>query len=160
MVGAGTLRADDPLLDVRLDGYEGHQPHPVVVAGAAPLPKRARIAEREPLVVTTGGNLPWGRPLVVAPDENGLPDLAEMLAGLLAEGYISILAEGGTTLNGALWDLGLVDKGVWYFGAKVAGGGGLPVLAGSFDTLTDAVDVTIEDVRMVGSDIRCEFTRR
>ncbi len=160
MVGAGTLRADDPLLDVRLDGYQGHQPHPVVVAGTTPLPKRARIADREPLVVTTGGNLPWGRPLVVAPDENGLPDLTETLSGLLAEGYVSVLAEGGAALSGALWHLRLVDKGVWYLGAKVAGGSGLPVLAGSLDTLTKAVDVTIENVRMVGPDIRCEFTRR
>ncbi|MGH8875215.1 MAG: bifunctional diaminohydroxyphosphoribosylaminopyrimidine deaminase/5-amino-6-(5-phosphoribosylamino)uracil reductase RibD, partial [Acidimicrobiia bacterium] len=42
MVGAGTLRVDDPLLTVRLDGYEGPQPVPVVVAGRRPLPASAR----------------------------------------------------------------------------------------------------------------------
>ncbi len=160
MIGAGTLRADDPLLNVRLEQYVDHQPHPVVVAGRAPLPRSARLAEREPLVVTTGGDVPWGRSLVVAPDENGLPDLGEVLAGLLEEGYVSVLAEGGATLNSALWRSGLVDRGVWYLGAKVAGGSGRGVLAGSFDTLADGVDVVIENVRMVGPDIRCEFTRR
>ena len=38
MVGAGTLRADDPRLTVRLKGYLGPQPRPVVVAGRKVLP--------------------------------------------------------------------------------------------------------------------------
>ena len=50
MVGAGTLRADDPLLDVRTDGYDGHQPRPVVVGGREPLPPSARLYGRDLLV--------------------------------------------------------------------------------------------------------------
>lgn len=158
MVGANTLRMDDPLLNVRLDGYEGHQPHPVVVKGHQPLPP-ASLAERDPLVVTTTSNIAWGRPVVVEPLANGLPDLTQAMEALRSEGLLSVLAEGGAKLNSALWTAGLVERGVWYIGAKVGGGRGLPVLSGRFDTLTDAQGVSIVDVRMVGPDIRCEFVR-
>lgn len=160
MVGAGTVRLDDPMLTVRLDGYTGHQPHPVVVAGHEPLPKTARIAERNPFVITTSSTVPWGIALQVKPGHDGLPDLKEALEALRSEGLLSILAEGGSTLNSRLWDEDLVDRTVWYLAAKVGGGQGLAVLAGTFDTLTSATDIDIEDIRMVGPDIRCEFTRR
>ena len=46
MVGAGTLRADDPLLTVRLGPEEMAgfvQPRPVIAAGRKPLPPQARL---------------------------------------------------------------------------------------------------------------------
>ncbi|MGA7269664.1 MAG: bifunctional diaminohydroxyphosphoribosylaminopyrimidine deaminase/5-amino-6-(5-phosphoribosylamino)uracil reductase RibD, partial [Acidimicrobiia bacterium] len=43
MIGAGTLRMDDPGLDVRIPGFEGPQPVAVVVAGAGDLPLERRI---------------------------------------------------------------------------------------------------------------------
>ena len=38
-----TIRADDPSLDVRTEGYDGRQPRPVIIAGRTPLPDHARI---------------------------------------------------------------------------------------------------------------------
>ena len=52
MVGAGTVIADDPDLTVRLDGYRGPQPRPVVIAGHRALPPRARLMGRDPIVYT------------------------------------------------------------------------------------------------------------
>src|SRR5690606_1152000 len=46
MIGAGTLRADNPSLTVRLEGYDGPQPRPVVVAGSEPLPPGAQVWQR------------------------------------------------------------------------------------------------------------------
>ena len=53
-----------------------------------------------------------------------------------------------------LLDAGLVDELVWYFGAKVAGGIGMPAFADHFATLGDATEVTVQDVTRIGSDIR------
>lgn len=158
MVGANTLRIDSPALNVRLDGFAGHQPHPVVFKGVRPLPDVA-LSEQDVLVITTSPDIAWGRPLVVAAGPNGLPDLRQGMEALRSEGLLSVLAEGGAKLNAALWAEGLVERGVWYLGAKIGGGQGLPVLSGRFDTLTDAQGVSIVDVRMVGPDIRCEFVR-
>lgn len=43
IIGAGTLIADDPRLDVRLDSFTGRQPRPVVVAGRRPLDRKSVV---------------------------------------------------------------------------------------------------------------------
>jgi riboflavin biosynthesis protein RibD len=68
VIAAGTLREDDPSLDVRLDGYIGPQPRAVVVAGKTPLPVRARLWRRDPIIVSTGPReAPSGEVIEVKP---------------------------------------------------------------------------------------------
>ena len=50
VIGAGTLRSDNPRLDVRIDGYAGRQPRPVIIAGSSPLPDNAVVYERDPML--------------------------------------------------------------------------------------------------------------
>ena len=155
MVGAGTLRSDDPRLTVRISGHRGPQPVPVVVAGRSPLPRVRKLWDRHPLIVAP-------RPLdafppdrqVVAPGEGGLVDLTAAARALGDRGILEVLVEGGPRLAGAMWAAGLIDRGVFYLAARMAGGEGWPVLQGLFSTLSDAKQVTFEDVRRVGEDIR------
>lgn len=156
MVGAGTLIADDPLLDVRLAGFEGQQPRPVVVAGRRPLPPDARLWARNPIVLSPG---PLDVPgeVVPVPAEGGWLDLAEGLKALADLGLLTVLVEGGATLAGRLWRQRLIDRGVFYLAGRVAGGLGVGVYAGSFDTLSQASPVTITDVRALGSDLRIDW---
>ncbi len=153
VVGAGTLRADDPRLTVRLDGYRGPQPVPVVVAGSGPLPERARLWERDPIVVATERR-EHGRTIVVPPGPDGLPDLDAAVRALAVEGLLDLLIEGGPTLAGALWRRGLIGRGVTYLAAKMAGGEGRGIFGGSFSTLGEARPIRIRDVRHVGDDLR------
>jgi diaminohydroxyphosphoribosylaminopyrimidine deaminase/5-amino-6-(5-phosphoribosylamino)uracil reductase len=154
-VGAGTLAADDPLLTVRLLGYDGPQPRPVVVAGRRPLPPGARLWERRPLVLSA---VPVDGPgeVVVVPGPGGV-DLAAGLAALGERGLLDLLVEGGPTLAGALVRAGLVDRGVFYLGARLAAGVGLPGLAGPFATLAAAREIEIVSAGPVGPDLRVEF---
>ncbi|MCU0280975.1 MAG: bifunctional diaminohydroxyphosphoribosylaminopyrimidine deaminase/5-amino-6-(5-phosphoribosylamino)uracil reductase RibD [Acidimicrobiia bacterium] len=155
MVGAGTLAADDPILTVRLAGYAGPQPRPVVVAGRRRLPPHARLWERRPLVLAPGPLEVPGEVLVV-PGPGGV-DPAAGLAALGERGIVDLLVEGGPTLAGSLWRAGLVDRGVFYLGAMVGGGTGLPALAGVFATLGAARAVEIVSAGPVGPDLRVEF---
>ena len=134
VVGAGTLRTDDPLLSVRIPGYDGPQPVPIVVAGTGDLPQTARIWEREPVVLsTTDRKVPSGR-VVQVEGENGLPD-PESACRILSElGYLDVLVEGGAKLAGEWWRAGVVSRGVIYLGAMLGGGGGITPLAGAFKT--------------------------
>lgn len=158
MVGAGTLRADDPRLTVRLDGYRGTQPEAVVVAGRSPLPPTRRLWERSPLVVGSqpGDVVPADRQ-VVAPGVEGLVDLSSAARAMSERGLLEVLVEGGPRLAGAMWAEGLIDRGVFYMAARVAGGEGRPIMGGVFSTLSDAREVIIEDVLRVGEDLRIEW---
>lgn len=159
VVGAGTLRADDPLLDVRVEGFAGVQPRPVVVAGEGALPADAAIWERDPVVVATSGrDVPSGEVLVV-PGPDGWPDPGETCRGLADLGLLHLLVEGGPILAAAWWRAGVVDNGFVYIGAKIGNGGGRSPLAGHFATLGDASDVEFESVRNVGDDVVIAFRR-
>ncbi len=157
LVGAGTVFADDPRLDVRVPGYEGQQPRPVVIAGARPLPPDAQVLGRGALVFDTGAGSQPGEVVSVPPGEGGGVDLAASARVMGDLGFVDVLIEGGPTLAGNMWAAGLVDRGVWYFGARLAGGVGRPALAGVFETLEQAASVRIVDVRSLGSDLRVEF---
>ncbi len=161
MVGAGTLRADDPRLTVRLNGYRGPQPEAVVVAGRAPLPPTRKLWQRGPLVVAPRPTdvTPSERQVIV-PGAGGLVDLASAARALGERGMLEVLVEGGPRLAGALWAEGLIDRGVFYLAARMAGGEGWPIMRGAFSTLLNAQEVIIEDVQRVGEDLRIEWRRR
>lgn len=157
LVGAGTLIADDPLLTVRLPGYDGPQPRPIVVAGNRPLAGDYRIWDRDPLIVTSGA---WDGPgtVIEAPGAAGRVHLRSALESIADHGYLDVLVEGGASLAGALWRERLVDRGVFYLAGKLAGGVGMGPFNGTFATLTDARDVVIRNVQRMGPDIAVEFT--
>ena len=154
MVGAGTLRADDPALTVRVDGYTGPQPRPVVVSGRAELPKGAQIWQRNPLIygVDPQMALPSGE-YVTGPGDDGA-DMTTVVKDLGSRGVVDLLVEGGARLSASLLRANIVDRFVVYVAAKLAGGTGRPLFEGVWATLTDAVDLEIIDVVPVGSDLR------
>jgi len=156
LVGSGTLLNDDPELTVRIDGYEGGQPRPVIVAGRRPLPSTARLFERDPIVISTEPlDLPGQNIVVPLLDEQ--VDLHAALLALGGEGIVDLLVEGGAGIIGGLARGGLIDRGVLYVGARFGGGTGIGVASGVFANLEDAADVTIISAERVGHDLRIEF---
>lgn len=157
VVGAGTLRTDDPLLDARGDYASGHQPRPVVIAGSQPLPSSARIWQRNPLVLSTRAiDVPGGDVAVVAGDRDQ-PYPESATAELGERGLIDILVEGGADLIGSWLRAGVINRGVVYLGALIGGGEGVQPIGGEFASISDSREITITDVRRLGPDLRIEF---
>ncbi len=158
LVGAGTLRADDPLLTVRLDGYTGPQPRPVLLGGRSPLPARASVYERNPIVFVPAETVVPDTltDVVRVPDE--LVDPAVVIKELQQRGMLHILVEGGGTVARAFLDAGKLDAAVLYLGGKIAGGQGTGVFAGPFSTLADARNVVIDAVTPLGDDLRIDIS--
>jgi diaminohydroxyphosphoribosylaminopyrimidine deaminase/5-amino-6-(5-phosphoribosylamino)uracil reductase len=154
MVGAGTLRTDDPRLDVRSAGYAGPQPRPVIVAGSRALPASAVVYDRDPLIYRAeiAGDEPAGAEIVAVGGAERA-DLTGVVKDLASRGLYDVLVEGGPTLAAALLDAGLVDLVVAYIGAKLAGGTGKPAVAGVWTTLSDAFDLEIGAADLVGGDV-------
>ena len=159
VIGAGTLRTDDPRLDVRLDRYTGRQPRPVIVGGSRSLPEVARVYERDPLLfLPDAGRAPDAvSEVIVAPGIDGV-DLNTVLKHLGAMSIIDVLVEGGPALSGSRRRGGLVDRLVVYVGAKLGRGTGVPAVRGAFSTIDAALEVDITAVTQLGPDLRIEAT--
>ena len=155
LVGIGTVLADDPRLTVRVDGFTGTQPTPVVIGGKRDLPSTASIAARDPLVYSPTNAVGPGE-VVALPGDAGV-DLAAVIEDLGKRGFVAVLVEGGPTISGAMLASGLVDRVVIYVGALVAGGLGMAPASGVFATIAEATTVEITGVRPVGRDLRIDI---
>ncbi len=158
MVGAGTVRADDPLLSVRLPNYAGPQPMPLLIAGRNPLPKTARVYERGPIIYRpeVHGDEPQDAEVVAAWSPNGV-DLTAMAKDIASRGMLHILVEGGPTLARSMLEANLVDEIVVYVGAILAGGGGAAPFAGGFESISAATEMALIDVARFGPDVRLTY---
>ncbi len=132
LVGAGTVRADDPALTARLP--DGVREPLRVVLGHAPAQARVR-----PCLEVSG------------PLEPILEDLGR-------RGVVQLLVEGGPRTVSQFVAAGLVDRFVWYVAPAWAGGAGTrPALDGlSTPTIRDLGRGRIVGVRAVGEDIRID----
>ena len=135
LVGAGTVRADDPSLTVRhVATPEDRQPLRVVLGHAA------ETAKVQPALELTG-------------------DLGEVLDTLGDKGVLQVLVEGGPTVAGAFHRAGLVDRYVVYLAPALFGGDdarGLFAGAGAA-TMDDVWRGRITSVERLGDDLRVEL---
>lgn len=161
MVGSGTLLADDPSLNTRLQG--GRDALPVVIDSGLRISANAKVltAGRRP-VVFCGPSAP-DRPELAADvvrvglGEGGL-DLAAVLGELDRRGVHNLLVEGGGRLARSLLDAGLVDRLVLFVAPKLlAGGPGF--IAGPAIPLADAPEFAVRTLDRVGPDVVIELDR-
>ena len=134
LVGAGTVRADDPELTVRLDdGVDRTQPLRVVLGTA---PEGARV---HPALEISG-------------------ELGDVLAELGRRGVLQLLVEGGPTVAHDFHAAGLVDRYVLYLAPKFFGGDDArPLFAGpGAGTIGDVWKGRLVSVERLGDDLRVE----
>jgi diaminohydroxyphosphoribosylaminopyrimidine deaminase / 5-amino-6-(5-phosphoribosylamino)uracil reductase len=162
LTGLGTVRDDDPRLDVRRVDT-AHQPIRVVVDSQFRTPPTARLilppgrcvvvgaapcAERMDALRTAGAEVK------VLGSSDGQVDLPALLGVLASEAVNELHVEAGATLGGALWQAGLVDELLIYLAPKLLGPGrdllSLPVLP----DLNHARPLQIIDMQRLGPDLR------
>ncbi|MCQ3806216.1 MAG: bifunctional diaminohydroxyphosphoribosylaminopyrimidine deaminase/5-amino-6-(5-phosphoribosylamino)uracil reductase RibD [Acidimicrobiia bacterium] len=144
VVGAGTVRSDDPSLRVRhwpgddrsVDPGEVVSPRRVVL-GAAPADAKVHPC------------LEW----------HG--ELDDLLVHLGDSGVVQLLVEGGPTVAHSFHSAGLVDQYVVYLAAAVMGGDdGAPLLRGpGAATIDDLWRGRIEEVQKLGDDLRIDLAK-
>lgn len=142
LVGAGTVRVDDPLLTVRGAPAPRVAPARVVVDGNAGLPLESRLVatiEQAPVLVFVGtGSSPSkiqalqsaGVEIEVVPRVAGAGlDIEAVLRNLRDRGIRSILCEGGARLANTLLSGGFVQRLHWHLSPRVLGPRGVPALS-------------------------------
>jgi diaminohydroxyphosphoribosylaminopyrimidine deaminase/5-amino-6-(5-phosphoribosylamino)uracil reductase len=138
LVGAGTVRADDPSLTVRLADVE------------------ALPAFRQPLRVVLG-QAPEGAKVHPCLELDG--DLGAVLDDLGARGVLQVLVEGGAQVAADLHRAGLVDRYVVYLAPALFGGDdarGLFAGPGA-PTIDELWRGRIAATRAVGDDLRVDI---
>lgn len=142
LVGAGTVRVDDPLLTVRGVPAPRVAPLRVVVAGGAGVPLESQLVAtvaQAPVLTFVGSDADAdkvrslraaGVEIAVVPRAPGGDlDLPSVIRDLADRGIRSILCEGGGRLAGALLSGGLVQRLHWHLSPRVLGAGGVPALS-------------------------------
>jgi diaminohydroxyphosphoribosylaminopyrimidine deaminase/5-amino-6-(5-phosphoribosylamino)uracil reductase len=138
LVGAGTVRADDPSLTCRIRG--GRNPVRIVVCGnELDLPPRARVldvGEAPTWIVTSVGADPprvarlrrRGVAVVAVPGRRGAISAAGLMTTLAARGITSLLVEGGSLVAADLLRARLVDRLVWFVAPSLLGADAIPAV--------------------------------
>jgi diaminohydroxyphosphoribosylaminopyrimidine deaminase/5-amino-6-(5-phosphoribosylamino)uracil reductase len=136
LVGAGTVRADDPELTVR--------------------PAAGEVPERQPLRVVLG-RAPEGAKVHPALELTG--DLGQVLDDLGRRQVLQVLVEGGPTVAHDFHALGLVDRYVVYLAPALLGGSdGRPVFEGpGAPTIGGLWRGRLRSVERLGDDLRIEL---
>ena len=83
----------------------------------------SRASDSPPLAIIDGG------PPASGGTGREIVDLGAVLLSLRERDYLSVMVEGGASVLGSAFDMGLVDE-VWAFVAPVIIGGGQPAVAG------------------------------
>ncbi len=174
LVGAGTVRTDDPRLNVRDLGIEDAHPVRVVVSGALSLPRDghlARTATEIPLWICHDDDAEperrkaWqelGAELIEVPYQaDGQMDLSAMLQRLGDRGLTRMLCEGGGRLAAALIEADLVDEVVCYTAGLVLGEEAIPAIGHvEVTALQLAPRFRLLDATPIGPDLRSRWRRR
>jgi diaminohydroxyphosphoribosylaminopyrimidine deaminase / 5-amino-6-(5-phosphoribosylamino)uracil reductase len=144
MVGARTARIDNPRLTVRLAGFTGHHPRPVILAGAGDLDPGLDLLSAD-------------RHAIVLRDH---PSLAASLKFLGDQGINALLVEGGAAVTGSLLKAGLVDRFHLLTSAAMIGPDGVPASPhGSLAERLAAAGLVEVDQRALGADNLRTFER-
>lgn len=116
LVGAGTIRADNPQLTIR-EGAPGlkEQPYRVILSNSSTLPESSHVFTDEHKERT------WV-----------LRDLSfiDVLKELSQRGIVTVLIEGGAHVLGQAFAAQAVDEIVWYVAPRICGSAGLPSIGG------------------------------
>jgi len=167
LTGIGTVRDDDPRLDVRLV-TSALQPRRVVVDSDFATPPSARLLAGPGRALVVGARdrpdrmaalRAAGADVLLLPGSDGRVDLVALVDRLSVDGVNELHVEAGATLNAAMIATGLVDEMLVYLAPKLLGPGrdiaALPLLS----SLAQAFEMQFEAVSQVGNDL-CLRARR
>lgn len=130
MVGINTVLRDNPKLDA---WFSRKEPVKIVVDTQLSTPSNANIFMKGQTVIVTlpakSGQETENRAILAhkakileVKEKDGQINLKDMMKKLAAMEITNILVEGGGTLNGALFDEGLVDRVMFFISPKIIGG--------------------------------------
>jgi len=161
LTGIGTVKADDPQLNVR-EVKTPRQPRRIVIDSKLEISPQARILEGGNTLIVAAAHdeakeavlRGKGAEILVLPNAHGKVDLPELMRELGRRQVNEVHVEAGTKLNGSLIREGCVDELLVYLAPMLIGDAqgmfALPQLA----ELAGAKRLKFHEVTQVGDDLR------
>lgn len=172
LTGFGTVKADDPSMNVRLDPADlgldedlrTPQPLRVVLDPHLETPATARMLSLPgPVLIVCSDEARLdaapleaaGAQVVTRPANGDLLELRQVMAYLASQEINEVLLETGAVLAGAMMAEGLIDELVVYLAPHLMGSGArglfnLPAI----ELMSQRIPLEITDLRQIGADIR------
>jgi diaminohydroxyphosphoribosylaminopyrimidine deaminase/5-amino-6-(5-phosphoribosylamino)uracil reductase len=162
LTGIGTVRDDDPQMNVR-EVETPRQPLKVVVDSRLQLPLSAKLLQSGRVLIAAAVEdkaaiaalQDKGAEVVVLPNARGKVELTALMRELARRELNEVHVEAGYKLNGSLLVAGLVDELLIYLAPSILGDSACGMF--SLPELTDLAQkrlVQFGDVKAIGSDLR------
>ncbi len=169
LVGIGTVLADDPMLNCRLEN--GVDPVRIVCDSSLRIPEEAQLvktAKDIPTIVACCASrtdseaarqkiqvLEASGVKVLVQENTDRVDLKKLMQALAAEKIDSVLIEGGAGIHASALEAGIVNKVYAYIAGKLVGGKEAPTPIGGTGILKMADAVKLHDMKVntFGEDI-------
>ena len=168
MAGIGTVLADDPMLNCRIE--EGVDPIRIICDSKLRIPMESQIVRTAGSIDTitacasdtlqteagsAKAKMLADAGVTVVPAGQKQVDLNELMQKLGEMQIDSILLEGGGRLNAAAFEAGIVSKVIAYIGNKVIGGAEAPspVEGAGAASMAEAVSLERMCIEQIGEDV-------
>lgn len=163
VTGVGTVLADNPALNVRLEAYR-RQPDRIILDTNGRTPSDAlitknpgktfivlsdKVLDRAVAEYREAGFIP-----VLLPVKSGRVDLEGFMNWCGSQNYNQLWLECGAVLAGAFLQQQLVDEVIYYQAPKFLGSQIRPVIDYPLSNLDEALNFDVLDLRFIGKDIR------
>ncbi len=179
MAGIGTVLADDPMLNVRVEGLKS--PIRIICDSKLRIPLDSRIvktAGEYKTIVACGRSAnkevadafenkkealeARGILVVSLPDENGRVDVLKLMKWLGENSIDSVFVEGGGTLNDAIFRAGIADRVEVFVAPKLFGGSEAktPVGGIGIEKVSECTMLWLKKVKQVGDDVLLSYVCR
>jgi diaminohydroxyphosphoribosylaminopyrimidine deaminase/5-amino-6-(5-phosphoribosylamino)uracil reductase len=161
LTGIGTVKADDPQLNVR-EVQTPRQPRRIVVDSKLEISPQARILEGGGTLIVAAAHdvekeavlLEKGAEILVLPTAHGKVDLPELMRELGRRQINELHVEAGTKLNGSLIREGCVDELLAYLAPMLIGDAQGMFALPALTDLGGAKRLKFHEVKQVGDDLR------
>ena len=177
LVGIGTVRKDNPSLDCRIKG--GRNPYRVIVDSNLQIPLNAKVLkynDNKTIIAAIPPTPPFskggwrdyqkkmaylksqGVNILFVKVKNGRIDLKELMKKLGKLDIMSVMIEGGSSINASALSSGVVDKIMFFVAAKIIGGTDAVSSVGgkSPSLLKNAVRIKNLQIKKIGEDFLFE----
>ena len=137
IVGTGTIRKDNPILDCRLEGLSERSPDIFVLDRRLDLKHNLKIfsnknrkiyifhSDKMKKKILNSKNIKY----IKIKEDNKVLDINTVIRKISDLGYMRVLVEGGSKLSASLLNENLIDEIAWFRASKIMGNKGINAIS-------------------------------